>query len=40
MIEDQLEQEAQGWLASVGYKPLNVAVTKTAASKPRRSWKS
>ena len=23
MTEDQLEQEALGWLASVGYTPLN-----------------
>jgi hypothetical protein len=23
MTEDQLEQEALGWLASVGYSPLN-----------------
>jgi len=23
MTEDQLEQEARGWLASVGYTPLN-----------------
>lgn len=23
MTEDQLEQEALGWLASVGYAPLN-----------------